>query len=62
MELDSRKKNRRGRMMRLKSFDMQEVREVGRKEAGESRGFPIWWMGIVEVFRWKERNVKTRKD
>ena len=38
MELDSRKKSRRDRMMRLKSFEMQEVREIGRKEAGESRG------------------------
>ena len=41
MELDSRKKRRRDRMMRSNSFDMQEVREIGRKEAGESRGFPI---------------------
>ena len=40
MELDSRKKRRRDRMMRLNSFDTQEVREIGRKEAGESRGFP----------------------
>ena len=46
MELDSRKKNRRDRMMRSKSFDTQEVREIGRKEAGESRGFPI--LCIVE--------------
>ena len=41
MELDSRKKSRPDRMMRLKSFETQEVREIGRKEAGESRGFPI---------------------
>ena len=34
MELDSRKKSR---MMRLKSFDMQELREIGWKEAGKSR-------------------------
>ena len=27
-------------MMRSNSFDTQEVREIGRKEAGESRGFP----------------------
>ena len=40
MELDSRKKSRRDRMMRSKSFDTQEVREIGRKEAGESRCFP----------------------
>ena len=48
MELDSRKKNRRDRMMRSDSFDTQVVREICRKEAGESRGFPILWMGIIE--------------
>ena len=45
MELDSRKKSRRDRMMCSNSFDMQKVREIGQKEAGESRGFPISWMG-----------------
>ena len=48
MELDSRKKSRRDRMMRSNSFDAPEVREIGRKEAGESRGFPILWMVIIE--------------
>ena len=48
MELDSRKKSGRNRMIRSKSFDTQEVKEIGRKEAGESRGFPILWMGILE--------------
>ena len=48
MELDSRKKSRRDRMMRLKSFETQEVREIGLKEAGECGGFPIRWMGIME--------------
>ena len=48
MELDSRKKRRRDRMMHSNSFEMQEVREIGRKEAGESRGFPILCMGIIE--------------
>ena len=39
--------------MRSKSFDTQEVREIGRKEAGESRGFPILCMGIIEdVFQY----------
>ena len=47
MELDSRKKSRCDRMMCSKSFEMQEVREIGRKEAGKSRGFPILWMGII---------------
>ena len=48
MELDSKKKSRRDRMMRSKSFETQEVREIGGKEAGESRGFPILCMGIIE--------------
>ena len=48
MELDSRKNSRQDRMMRLKSFDTQEVKEIGRKEAGVSRGFPILCMGIIE--------------
>ena len=52
MELDSGKRSRRNRMMRSNSFETQEVREIGRKEAGESRGFPILCMGIIEdVFR-----------
>ena len=32
--------------MRSKSFDTQEVKEIGRKKAGESRGFPIMWKGM----------------
>ena len=48
MQLDYRKKSRRNRMMRSKIFETQEVREIGRKKAGESRGFPILWMGIIE--------------
>ena len=63
MELDSRKKSRRDRMIRSNSFDTQEVREIGRKQAGESRGFPILWMGIIEdVFQieGKECEVQER--
>ena len=41
MELDTRKKSRRDRMMCSNSLETQEVREIGSKEAGESRGFPI---------------------
>ena len=48
MELDSRKKSRRDNMMCSKIFDTQEMREIGPKEAGESRCFPILWMGIME--------------
>ena len=63
MELDSRKKSRRDRMMRSKSFETQEMSEIGRKEAGESRGFPILWMEIIEdVFQMggKIGNVKKK--
>ena len=52
MELDSRKKSKRDRMTHSNSFEMQEVREIGRKEAGESRGYPILCMGIIkDVFQ-----------
>ena len=48
MELDSKKKSKCDRM-RSKRFETQKVkREIGRKEAAESRGFPILWMGIME--------------
>ena len=62
MELDSTKKKRRNSMMRSKSFDTQEVREIGRKEAGESRGFPILWMEIMEdVFQMEEKEYKIQE-
>ena len=48
MELDSKKKSRRNSMMRSKNFDMQGVKQISRKEAGESRGFPILCMEIIE--------------
>ena len=48
MKLDSTKKSRQNRMMRSNSFDTQEVREIGWKEAGESRGIPILCMGMME--------------
>ena len=38
-------------MMHSKSFEMQEVREIGWKEAGELRGFPILWIRIIDVFQ-----------
>ena len=59
--------------MRSKSFEMQEVKEIGRKKAGESGGFAILWMGITEdAFhvegkeckdqeRFNEVHAKTRK-
>ena len=55
MELHFRKKSTRDRMMRSKSCDMLGAREIGRKEAGESRGFPILWMGIIEDVLQMER-------
>ena len=48
--------------MRSKSFDTQEVREISRKVAGESRGFPILWMGIIEdVFQTEEKECKVEE-
>ena len=44
MKLDSR----RDKIMRSNSFDSQEMREIGRKKAAESRGFLILWMGIIK--------------
>ena len=59
----SRKKSRRDRMMLSKSSVTQEVREIGWKVAGDSRGFPILWIGIKEdVFQMKERYANNRKD
>ena len=62
MGLDHRKKSRWDRLMRSNSFDMQEVIEIDRKEAGESRGFPILWMGIVEdVFQKEGKECKVQE-
>ena len=62
MELDSTKKSRRDSMMRSKSLDTQEMREIGRKEAGESRGFPILWMGIIEdVFQMEGKECEDQE-
>ena len=61
MELDFRKKSRRDRMMRSNTFDPQEVKEIGRKEAGESRGFPILCMGIMEdVFQMEGKECEDQ--
>ena len=48
MELDFSKNSRRDRMMLLKSFEINEVREIGQKEAGEFRSLPILWMKIMK--------------
>ena len=48
--------------MRSKSFDTQEVREIDRKEARESRGFPILCMGIMEdAFQMVGKECKDQK-
>ena len=61
MELDSRK-SRRDSIMRSKSFDEQEVREIGQKEAGESGSSPILWMGIMEdIFQMKGKECKVQE-
>ena len=62
MKLDSRKKSRLDSMMRSKSFETQEVKEISRKEAGESRGFPILCMGITEdIFRMGGKQCKGQE-
>ena len=49
--------------MPSKSFDTQKVREIGRKEAEESRGFPIMWMGIIEdVFQMEGKECKVEES
>ena len=62
MELDFRKKSRLDRMMRSKSFETQEMREIGWKVAGESRGFPILWMEIIEdIFQIEGKECKVQE-
>ena len=61
MELDFRKKSRRDSMMRSKSFETQEVREIGWKEAEKSRGFPILCGGIMEdVFQMEGKECEDQ--
>ena len=48
--------------MRSNSFDTQEVRGIDRKEAGESRVFPILWMGIMEdVFQMEGKECEDQE-
>ena len=62
MQLDSRKKSRWDRKMRSNSFDTQEVREIGLKEAGESRSLPILCMGIMEdIFQMEGKESKDQE-
>ena len=62
MELDSRKKSTWDRMICSKSFDTQEVREIGRKKAEKLRGFPILWVGITEdVFEMEGKECEDQE-
>ena len=62
MESEPRKKSIYDRMKCSKSFEMQVVREIGRKEAGESRGFPILRMGIIkDVFEMEGKECKDQE-
>ena len=48
--------------MRSNSFDTQEVREIGLKEAGGSRGFPILFMGIMkDVFQMEGKECEDQE-
>ena len=61
MELDSRK-SRRDRIIHSNSFDTQEMREIGRKEAEESRGSPILCMGLMEdVFQMEGKKCEDQE-
>ena len=42
-----KKEKRRDRMMRSKSYETHEMREIGWKEAGELRDFPIFLDGNI---------------
>ena len=62
MELDFRKKSRRDIMIRSNSFETKEVREIGRKKAGDSGGLLILWMGIMEnVFKMEGNECKNQE-
>ena len=57
-----KEESRRDRIMRLKSIDTQEVREIGWKEAGESRDFPILWKEIIKyVFQMEGKECKDQE-
>ena len=62
MELDSRKNSRPDGMMRSNSFNTQNMREIGQKEAGESKHFPILWMEMIEdVFQMEGKECKVQE-
>ena len=62
IELDSKEKSRRNRIMRSKSFKTQKVKEMSWKTAGESKDFHILWTGIIdEDFQIKSKECKDEE-
>ena len=61
--VDFRKKSRRNSMMRAKCIETQKVREMNRKEAGESIwSFPILLMGMIKnVFQMKRKKCRSQE-
>ena len=50
-------------MMRSKSIEMQKVRELGRKKAGDSKALLILSMGIIDgVFQMEGKKCKYQKS
>ena len=48
--------------MRSNSFDTQEVREIGRKKAGESRSFLILCTGMMkDVFQMEGKECEDQE-
>ena len=48
--------------MRSNSFETQEVREIRRKEAADSKYFPVLWMQIIdEDFHMEEKECKEQE-
>ena len=46
--------------MRSKSLETQGVREIGPREAGDSKGFPILWMAITkDVFQIEKKECQS---
>ena len=59
MELDSRKKCTRDRMMRSNSFDTQEVREIGQKKQESREAFSsCGWKIMEDVFLMEGKECK----
>ena len=62
MKLEFRKKSGRDRIINLKSFEMQKVKEMGWKKPMELRGFPILWVRILqEIFQVEGKECKDQE-